>query len=276
MTVGEAIRAAAERLAETSDTARLDAEVLMAHALGVSRSDLFLREIGKPAPPAFAALVQRRARHEPVAHIAGSQEFYGLDLRVTADTLIPRGDSETLIDAAREWFDGKASPSRILDLGTGTGALLLAALSVYPAAEGIAVDASEAALAVAKDNAMRLGLTDRTRFFCRSWLVANWTEGLGQFDLVLCNPPYVESGATLDPDVRNFEPGAALFAGPEGLDAYRAIVPQLGKLKSPEGVAVLEIGAAQTESVAAIIRESGFDATLRHDLAGRPRALIVT
>ncbi|WP_369026642.1 peptide chain release factor N(5)-glutamine methyltransferase [Qipengyuania sp. RANM35] len=271
-TVGEAIRAAAERLARTSDTARLDAELLMAHALGIARSDMLLKGMRDAAPSAFSALVERRSSHEPVAHILGRQEFFGLELAVTPDTLIPRGDSETIVEAALE---AAPSAARVLDMGTGTGALLLAFLSQREASRGLGMDASEAAIAVARGNADRLGLGERAEFRLDSWLADDWTVGLGQFDLVLCNPPYVEEDAALDPDVSDYEPAGALFAGPEGLDDYRAIIPQLGKLLLPDGIAVLEIGATQADSVASIARDSGFESELRRDLGGRPRALIL-
>jgi release factor glutamine methyltransferase len=272
MTVGEAIRAAAERLAATSDTARLDAELLMAHALGLTRSDMLLRAMREPAPDTFAALVERRAAHEPVAYITGEAEFYGLTLKVTPATLIPRGDSETLIEAALE----QASPrGRVIDLGTGTGALLLAVLANLPAWEGIAIDASSEALAVAMGNAAALGLAERSDWLLRSWRAADWTDDLGTFDLILCNPPYVEEDAALDRQVRDFEPASALFAGPEGLDDYRILIPQLRKLMNPQAVALLEIGATQAEAVSALAAASGFAAELRRDLGGRPRALVL-
>lgn len=272
MTVAHAIREAAERLAATSDTARLDAELLMAHALGVTRSDLLLRHMRDAAPEGFAPLIDRRAQREPVAHIVGCQEFFGLELRVTPDTLIPRGDSEVIVEAALETADGAG---RVLDMGTGSGALLLAFLYSCPDAEGVGIDASAAALAVARDNAAHLCLTQRAHFLHASWLDAGWADGLGRFDLILCNPPYVEEAAVLEPDVCDFEPSSALFAGPEGLDDYRIIIPQLRQLLTSDGVAILEIGANQGNSVADIARESGLSAELRRDLAGRPRALIL-
>ncbi len=275
MTIAEAIRAAAERLSATSDTARLDAELLMAHVLGVSRSQLLLlrmRDEAAPHAAGFDRLVERRAAHEPVAHLLGVQEFFGLEFAVTPDTLIPRGDSETIVQAA---LDCAPHDARVLDMGTGSGALLLAFLHERPGARGVGIDASAAALAVASANGQRLGLAERAQFVQANWLESGWAHDLGRFDLVLCNPPYVESDANLDPDVREFEPATALFAGPEGLDDYRAIVPQLGKLLVPGGVAIFEIGAGQAEAVGAIASESGFAAETRRDLADRPRALIL-
>jgi release factor glutamine methyltransferase len=157
-------------------------------------------------------------------------------------------------------------------LGTGTGALLLSVLA-ETAAEGVATDRSAAALAVARENAERLGLAARARFEERDWHEAGWAADLGAFDLVLCNPPYVEDNADLDPDVRDYEPGSALFAGEEGLDDYRALLPQLAGLLEPEGVAIFEIGAGQADAVTSLAATEGFAAKLHRDLAGRPRAL---
>ena len=272
MTVGEAIRAAAARLANTSDTARLDAELLMAHALGVSRSEMLLNAMRDPAPGSFAALVERRAAHEPVAYITGWTEFYGLTLAVTPATLIPRGDSETLVEAALECMvqDGCA-----LDLGTGTGALLLAVLANRAGWQGVGIDASAGALAVAERNAEILGLAGRSEWALHDWREHGWAGDLGTFDLILCNPPYVEAGAALDAQVRDFEPASALFAGPEGLDDYRILIPQLRALMTPCGIAILEIGAKQAEAVSDLATASGFTVELRRDLAGRPRALVL-
>ncbi len=292
-TVAEALREAAARLAATSDTSRLDAELLMAEALGVSRSDMLLRHMQDEAPAAFDGLIERRAAHEPVAYILGRKEFYGLELKVTPDVLIPRADSETLIEAAREALAGQA-PSKILDLGTGSGALLLAALTVWPHAEGLGLDQSMEALFVAIRNAQRHAntpiafvgggpaelpsqRTDRgfARFIQRDWRKRGWRDHLGRFDLILCNPPYVEEAADLGRDVRDWEPSGALFAGPDGLDDYRLLIPQLSKLLNDGGVAIFEIGATQAQQVANIAADAGFAAELRRDLAARPRALIL-
>lgn len=272
MIVGEAIRAAAERLAGCSETARLDAELLMAQALDMARSDMLLRAMRDAVPPSFEVLVARRMAHEPVAHILGRQEFYGREFRVTPDTLIPRGDSEVLVEAALEL---KREAQRVLDLGTGTGALLLSVIA-ETGANGIGTDRSPAALAVAHDNADFLGLEDRVRFHLLDWTMPDWSEGLGKFDVILCNPPYVEAAAALDPDVRDHEPPGALFAGAEGLDDYRVIIPQLRGLMADGALVILEIGYRQAEAVTSIAQAQDFAVDLRRDLANRPRALILT
>ena len=272
-TVSEAIRAATERLSATGDTARLDAELLMAHTLGVSRSDMLLRHMREPAPAGFVALVERRAAREPVAYITGVQEFYGRSFAVGSGVLIPRGDTETVVEAA---LACAARAARVLDLGTGSGALLLTVLAERPGAEGVGIDASPDALALAARNAAALGLDTRSAFHRRDWTDDGWDDGLGVFDLVLCNPPYVEDNAHLDPDVRDFEPAGALYAGPEGLDDYRRLIPQLRALLVEGGAAVFEIGHEQAEAVTAIARDHGFAAALHYDLGGRPRALVLT
>ena len=271
ITVARALREAAARLAETSDTARLDAELLMAEALGVSRSELLLRHMQGAAPDGFEALLRRRLRHEPIAHILGHQDFFGLSLRVTSDVLIPRGDSEVLVEAARAARPGARI---VLDCGTGSGALLLAVLSQLPGARGVGIDRSPAALAIAQGNADRLGLADRARMAAADWHAPGWGDALGgRFDLILANPPYVESQADLAPSVRDFEPHGALFAGPEGLDDYRVLIPQLPALLAPGGVALLEIGASQAEAVSALAHAAGFAAKLHRDLGDRPRVV---
>ncbi len=268
--VSAALRQAAAMLSATSDTPRLDAELLMAEALSVSRSDLLLRHMGSAVPEGFAALLQRRRTHEPIAYILGRQEFYGLEFAVGPDVLIPRADSETLVEVA---IASRPDARRVLDCGTGSGALLLAVLSALSEAQGIGIDRSEAALAMARENARRLRLGDRTGMVLADWGEQGWAAGLGRFDLILANPPYVESGANLAPSVSEYEPHGALFAGAQGLDDYRLLVPQLPALLHPGGIAVVEIGASQAEAVAAIAQHAGFAAKIHHDLGGRPRAL---
>ena len=272
ITVAEALREAARRLEPVTDTARLDAEVLMAEALGMSRSDMLLRHMGDCVPDAFEALLARRLRHEPVAQILGRKEFYGREFRVCPDVLTPRADSEAVVAAALE---GCPPDARILDCGTGSGALLLSLLAELPQASGVGIDRSAAALAVAADNAARLGLADRAEMRLADWDEPNWREGLGRFDRVIANPPYVETMFELPPSVRDYEPSGALYAGPEGLDAYRSLIPQLPALLTSRGLAVLEIGATQAEAVTRIAAESGFACELRLDLGSRPRALIL-
>ncbi|WP_336987437.1 peptide chain release factor N(5)-glutamine methyltransferase [Altererythrobacter aquiaggeris] len=266
--VADALREAADRLAQTSDTARLDAELLMAEALGVDRSAMLLGRMQDDAPRPYAEFVARRLRCEPVAYILGRQEFYGREFLVSPEVLIPRGDSETVVGVALT-----CDFSRVLDCGTGSGALLLSVLAERPATRGVGIDASLGALALAAANAARLGLADRTRMLSRNWRDDGWMDGLGLFDLILANPPYVERGAALAPSVQRFEPAQALFSGDEGLDDYRILIPQLGKLLAPGGNAIIEIGSSQSETVSQIAKNAGFSVTLHRDLAQRPRAL---
>lgn len=271
-TVAETLREAAVRLEAVTDTARLDAELLMAHALGVNRSDLLLRQMREASPALFEKLLDRRLAHEPVAYILGRQEFFGRDFLVTPDVLIPRADSETLVHAA---LDACPAPRRILDCGVGSGALLLTVLAERPGSVGVGIDRSDGALAVAVRNAEALGLEDRALMMALDWTAPRWSEGLGRFDLILANPPYVETDASLAPSVLLHEPADALFAGPEGLDDYRMLLPQLPDLLAPAGVAVVEIGSTQAEAVAQIAAQAGFSTRLFLDLAGRARALLL-
>jgi release factor glutamine methyltransferase len=271
-TIAESMRAAARRLAAVSDTSRLDAELLMAEACGVSRSELLLRLTRDAPPRSFEPLVARRLAHEPVAQIIGRKEFYGREFRVGRAVLTPRADSETIVDAALE-----AAPNAecILDCGTGSGALLLTLLAEIPHASGVGTDRSSAALGMARDNAERLGLAHRAEMRLTDWCEPGWRDGLGQFDLIVANPPYVETTFELPPSVSDYEPAGALFAGPEGLDDYRVLIPQLPALLAPEGAVVLEIGATQADAVATIAAAAGFRSELRRDLGGRPRALVL-
>jgi len=270
MTVALAIREAAEVLARVSDTPRLDAELLMAHLLGMSRSDMLLRAMQTPVPEGIARLVLRRLAHEPVAYIVGRQEFWGLDLGVIPGVLIPRGDSETVVRAA---LAARPNARRLLDLGTGSGALLLALLSELPGATGVGVESSPRAGMVAAANVSDLGFAGRGQIVPFDWNRPDQMAQLGRFDLIVANPPYVEQGAELAPEVRDHEPHQALFAGPDGLDAYRVLIPRLPALLEPDGVAVFEIGHAQADAVAALAAASGFSARLHRDLGERPRAL---
>jgi len=270
--VTRALADATRRLEATSDTHRLDAELLMAAALEIERDTLLLEPPGGPVPEAFAAMLDRRVAGEPVAYITGRRAFWNIELTVGPGALIPRPDSEVLIVTAVDHFGGMAGPRRILDLGTGPGTLLLAALDLWPKATGIGVDSSAPALEYARANAKRLGLAPRAHF-----KRGDWAAGISeQFDLILCNPPYVAEDAELGPGVAEFEPHEALFAGGSGLDAFRALAPQLPGLLCTGGLAMVEIGFDQAESASRILAETGFMAELKHDLGGRPRALALT
>ena len=262
---------AAGAFASLSETPRLDAELLMAHALGTTREALLLRHLDDPAPADFALLVTRRLNHEPIAYITGSRAFWTIDLQVGPGALVPRADSETLIEAAVDHFANRA-PSIILDLGTGPGTLLLAALDQWPEAEGLGIDMSVEALGYARANAERLNMMGRARFESGDWAAAV----TGRFDLIFANPPYIGTGEQLPAEVRDHEPATALFAGADGLDAYRIIAPQLPRLMVPGGVTILEIGATQADAVTALLVAQGLSVTLRHDLGGNPRALVAT
>jgi release factor glutamine methyltransferase len=263
---------ATDLLAKTSDTARLDAELLMAHALGIERDRLILTPPKGSPPNDFERLVERRASGEPVAYITGRRAFWNIEIEVGPGALVPRPDSETLIAAAIEHFAGSDPPKRILDLGTGPGTLLLAALDQWPRATGIGIDASEAALDYARANSRRLEIAPRATF-----KRGDWAKGISErFDLVLINPPYVADDAELGPGVAEFEPPEALFAGPDGLDDYRRIAPDIARLLAPLGLAAIEIGYDQGESAAAVLREQGLEPRLAFDLGGRPRALLIS
>jgi release factor glutamine methyltransferase len=243
----------------------------MAHALGVTRNDLLLRHLDDPAPDSFESLLQRRLAHEPIAYIIGSRAFWTIELQVGPGALIPRPDSETLIETAIDYFDERA-PATILDLGTGPGTLLLAALDQWPEARGLGVDASEPALDYARANAGRLGMAHRAEF-----RIGDWTKGLeGHFDLILANPPYIGTIEQLPPEVRDHEPASALFAGSDGLDDYRRILPELSRLLAPGGAAVLEIGWTQAKAVSALALQHGLLPAVYNDLGDRPRAVLLT
>jgi release factor glutamine methyltransferase len=267
--VSAAIATAAAQFA-FSATPRLDAELLMAHALGVERNAILLDPTRYAIPDTFAALVDRRLRHEPIAYITGTRGFWSIDLAVGPGALVPRADSETLLIAAQAHFAGRA-PATVLDLGTGPGTLLLAALDEWPA-QGLGVDYSPQALDYARANAATLGMTDRARFIRGSWASAI----VGQFDLVLANPPYIATHETLPAEVRDHEPHAALFAGTDGLDDYRLLATQLPALIAPDGAAVIEIGSTQASPVTDLLEAQGLSVALHHDYGNNPRALVAT
>ena len=270
--VARALDDATRQLIERSDTARLDAELLMAEALHIDRDRLLLAPPDRKVPERFWEMVKRRVDGEPIAYITGRRAFWNIELHVGPGVLVPRPDSEALIASAMEHFEGSDGPKRILDLGTGPGTLLLAALDIWPAATGLGIDVSRQALTYASANARRLGFEARAKL-----MQGDWAKGLLEtFDLILCNPPYIAEGAELGRGVREFEPDEALFAGSEGLDAYRELAPQLPRLLNKKGLAAIEIAPDQAQSVTGILARDGLQATVADDLAGRHRAILLT
>ena len=267
-----ALADAARQLEKTSDTARLDSELLMAEALHIDRDKLILSPPDRKVPDRFWKMIDRRKAGEPVAYITGRRAFWNIELHVGPGVLVPRPDSEVLIASAIEHFEGSEGPKRILDLGTGPGTLLLSALDVWPEATGIGIDVSRHAMSYAAANGRRLGFEARLKF-----KLGNWADGIREtFDLILCNPPYVADGAQVASGVRGFEPDEALFAGKEGLDSYRALAPQLPRLLNRGGLAAIEIGFDQAETVTALLARDGLTAKVAEDLAGRDRAILLT
>ncbi len=274
-TAGALLRNAAAALAAAGiENAAWEARLLLAHATGSDAAALLRDRNRRVDAPGFDALVAARAARTPLAFLLGHQPFWSLDLRVSPDTLIPRADSEALIEATLAAFPDPATVRRVLDLGTGTGCLLLAALTEFPNAWGVGVDLSAAAAALARGNAGRLGLVARSAFMCGDWASALH----GRFDLVLCNPPYVTTGelAELMPEVALHEPARALDGGPDGLDAYRRVVPTLATLLGPGGRGVIELGAGQQQAVCRLARAAGLEVlATANDLGGVTRALVL-
>lgn len=256
------------------DSPVLDARLLLEAGAGVSRLDIVTdprRAVSAEQAAAVDVLVQRREAREPIGHILGTKAFWTLDLKVGPDVLSPRPETELLVEVAMETL-AKDRPARVLDLGVGSGAILLAVLSERPRARGVGVDASEAALVIAHHNAELHGLTDRVTL-----QHGDWAEGIeGPFDLVLSNPPYIPSGdiAGLEPEVAKHEPRLALDGGPDGLEPYRQIVKALPRLLSPGGTFAFEVGIGQAEAVQAMAEAVGFvTATPRLDLSGIARVV---
>lgn len=261
-----ALAAATARLAPVTDDPRLEAEWLMAHAANVPRGTLLT---GGGEPVGFDALVARRAAGEPLAYVLGTAPFLDLELAVGPGALIPRADSEALIEAAADALADHA-PARVLDLGTGTGALLFAALTRWPDATGLGIDRSPDALAWAERNRERLDLAARAELRVGDWLV-----GVNErFDLILCNPPYVATDDPVGDEVR-WEPPGALWAGADGLDDHRRLAATLRPALADGGVAVVEIGWRQGAAATVLFQTAGFAVTLRHDRAGRDRVLVL-
>jgi release factor glutamine methyltransferase len=260
------------------ESPRREARLILALALRAEAVALALepeRPVTEDRVTAFRALVARRAQHEPFAYLAGRREFWSLDLDVTPDVLIPRPETELLVEAALSDIDPdfRDAPWSVLDMGTGSGALLIALLRELPGAEGFGADVSKAALAVARANALRLGVAARAAFGLSSW----WSHvPPGRFDIVVSNPPYIPTRdiASLAPEIRQFEPHLALDGGPDGLGAYRAIASVLPQRLVPGGRVVVEVGLGQADAVAAIFRHGRLESiAVAPDLAGIPRVV---
>jgi release factor glutamine methyltransferase len=261
------------------DAPGLDARIILGHALGLDRTALAAhsdRVLTPEEAAGIAELSARRLGREPIARILGRKEFWGLPFKVNTDTLVPRPETETVVEATLSSLDDrrKARGLSIVDLGTGSGALLLALLSEIEGAFGVGTDISFAALLCARENAAALGLSARASF-----VVCNYGAGLGgSADILVSNPPYIACGdiAGLKPEVRDFDPRGALDGGPDGLDGYRAIASDVRRLLAPGGVLALELGQGQLGTVTSIFAPVGLEpVTTRYDLSGIARALVM-
>ncbi|WP_340116929.1 peptide chain release factor N(5)-glutamine methyltransferase [Pelagibius sp. 7325] len=282
MTLAEAVEGAARRLAAAGiDEPRRDARLLVCRLLG-GGPELLLghpeRALSEEEAARIQAAVARRVAREPVSRILGEREFWSLPFGLNAATLDPRPDSETLVEAVLAECADRAAPLTLLDLGTGTGCLLLALLSELPAASGTGIDISAEAVEQAAGNAGRLGLAARARFARHSW--AQGLAALGDgWDVIVSNPPYIASGAIagLEPEVAGYDPAAALDGGADGLAAYRALIPAAAAVLTPGGLVALEIGIGQAAAVEALLAGAGLAPVRRaRDLAGVERCLLAT
>lgn len=271
---------AAARLAHAGvESARLDAELILARAAGASRTAIISvpREVSQAASESFDAMIARRAAREPLAYILGSKEFYSLEFEVTPAVLIPRPETESLVAAALE-FAAERPDLRVLDIGTGSGAIAISIALAAPRTSLVATDIEEAALAVARRNVARHRVGDRVELRLADIfeLLDDGADGLGCFDLIVSNPPYVDVSAmdTLAPEVRDFEPPTALFAGPDALECYRRIASGAGETLNRAGAVMVEVGAGQDAAVCALFREAGLHVTgVINDLAGIARVV---
>jgi release factor glutamine methyltransferase len=278
MTLGDAVAAAAVQLAAAGiESPRHEARLLVELAAELDAAAVLgypERALGPSAQNRFAQLLARRVAREPYSRLLGRREFWSRDFALSPDTLDPRPDSETLVEAVLDHLPDRAAALRLLDLGTGTGCLLLALLSELPRAAGFGIDIVPGAVAVARANAASMGLKSRAFF-----AVGDWGAALaGGFDVVICNPPYIASAALagLAPEVARFDPAAALDGGADGLAAYRAVAPQVTRLLRASGFACVELGTGQTHAAVEIFRRHGLVIDgVRRDLAGVERCLLL-
>lgn len=274
-TIRDLLHDAADRLSKAGvEGGRLDARILLAHAMRISREQLIAADRQPSAEEAvtFQAMIDRRAAREPLAYITGHKEFWSLDFKVGPGVLIPRPDTETLIEAALALFPDRTAFLTIADLGTGSGALLIAALKEFPNARGFGFERSPDALGFARSNLEAHGLSARGEILAADWN----TAPMAGFDLILSNPPYIPTGEidALDPDVRLHEPRAALDGGPDGLDSYRSLAGILPRLLRPGAVALLELGQGQFASVEPLFQDLQTHPPVP-DLAGILRVLVL-
>ncbi|WP_404401782.1 peptide chain release factor N(5)-glutamine methyltransferase [Pelagibacterium halotolerans] len=274
-TIGQTWRAGRDTLSSAGlESAARDAQVLMRHVLGIDQTRLILSEpdpISAEAAQRFDALIARRMAREPVARILGRQEFYGLSFGLNAATLVPRPETEMLVDFGIARLKDKPG-ARVLDLGAGTGCILLALLDTLPGASGVGIDLAGDAVRQAGDNARTLGLSGRAEFREGAWFAPVSDDE--RFDLIVSNPPYIATDVlgTLDKDVRDFDPTLALDGGEDGLAPYRILAAQAGRFMNPAGALALEIGFDQGAAVTQLLHEAGFgDVTVERDLAGHNR-----
>jgi len=282
-TLGAAVAEAARRLSEVGiDSARLDARVLAVYVLGVEPAAVFGHPemaLSEQQQQHLESLVARREIHEPVAHLVGEREFWSIALAVTRDTLVPRPETETLIEAVLDRIPERNQPLQILDLGTGSGCLLLALLSELPEATGLGIDASEPALAVARENARCLGFEGRAEFS-----TGHWGEGLernraGAFQIIVSNPPYIAAGDIdgLMPEVARFDPRLALDGGADGLNCYREMIPGIPRLLTSDGIFAVEIGDGQDRAVSDLVSKVDLQVIeVKEDLSRIGRCVVAT
>ncbi|MFO0389683.1 MAG: peptide chain release factor N(5)-glutamine methyltransferase [Alphaproteobacteria bacterium] len=274
----EALRQAIRSLQTAHvQSASLDARLLLLHVMGIAHEQWVVSpdmDMTSEQATLYESLIARRAAREPIAHIIGKREFWSMDFKVTNATLDPRPDSETIIEALLQRIPDKNAALNILDLGTGTGCLLLTLLKELPNAKGLGIDLSREAMAVAQENALSLGLSARAHF-----QHGNWCEGVsGSFDVIISNPPYIPTTSirSLAPEVAQYEPKLALDGGEDGLDCYRNILAALPTILNQEGIAAFEVGAGQIQSVAEIASENGLQLEgMRKDMQGIPRCLLL-
>jgi len=272
------LRVAMRQLAEAGiEQPRREARLLLAAALDCEPGDLIARDdqtLDEPTQQRLQGFVERRLAREPIARIRGHREFWSLRFEITPDTLDPRPDSETLVEAVLANLGDRQRPYRVLDLGVGSGCLLLALLSELPRASGLGIDCSSGAVATARRNAAALGFADRARIE-----LGDWGRALEPgFDIILANPPYINSSIIGDlmPEVRDYEPRLALDGGDDGLDAYRRLAPELAQLLAAQGIAALELGEGQFPAVAELIKGVGLAILgARHDLSGIERCMMI-